>query len=47
VDVDDVYEITDILPASMKEKYSILVAPADNIEEDEIHLGYFKLSMFQ
>ena len=27
VDVDDVYEITDILPATAKEKYSLLVSP--------------------
>ena len=47
VDVDDVYEISDILPATAKEKYSIVVSPAVSIPEDEIHLGYFKLSMFQ
>lgn len=47
VDVDDIYEIKDILPASVKEKYSILVTPDDSIAEDEINLGYFKLSMFQ
>jgi len=47
VDVDDVYEITDILPIAMKEKYAVVVYPADRILEDEIHLGYFKLSMFQ
>jgi len=47
VDVDDIYEITDILPVGVKEKYSILVTPADSLAEDEIHLGYFKLSMFQ
>ena len=47
VDVDDVYEITDILPASAKEKYSLLVSLANSLIEDEIHLGYFKLSMFQ
>ena len=46
VDVDDVYEITDILPPATKEKYSIVVSPAGNVAEDEIHLGYFKLSMF-
>ena len=46
VDVDDVYEITDILPAATKEKYSIVVSPAENVAEDEIQLGYFKLSMF-
>ena len=47
VDVDDVYEITDILPVETKEKYSLLVTPAGSIPEDEINLGYFKLSMFQ
>jgi len=47
VDVDDIYEITDILPAVTKEKYSLLITPSDSLAEDEIHLGYFKLSMFQ
>ena len=49
VDVDDVYEIADILGSDLKERYGILVTPAkeDSIAEDEIHLGYFKLSMFQ
>ncbi len=47
LDVDDIYEITDILPADAKDKYSLLVTPADSLVEDEIHLGYFKLSMFQ
>src|SRR6188474_1210982 len=43
VDVDDVYKITDILPAAAKEKYSLLVSPAVSLAEDEINLGYFKL----
>jgi len=47
VDVDDIYEITDILPVGTKEKYSLLITPAGSLAEDEIHLGYFKLSMFQ
>jgi len=46
VDVDDVYEIADILPATVKEKYSLLVSPADSFAEDEMNLGYCKLSMF-
>ena len=46
VDVDDVYEIKDILDTETKEKYSLLVTPADSIAEDETHLGYFKLNMF-
>lgn len=47
VDVDDAYEITDILPPVAKEKYSILVTPDNSLAEDELNLGYFKLSMFQ
>ncbi|PZR28634.1 MAG: DUF1543 domain-containing protein [Citrobacter freundii] len=44
IDVDDIYNIEDILPASVKERYSILLEPVDPGEqEDEIHLGYFKL----
>jgi len=46
VDVDEVYEIADILSKDTKEKYSITITPEDNLQEDEIHLGYFKLSMF-
>lgn len=47
VDVDDVHEITDILPLSAKEQYKLLITPAESLAEDEIHLGYFKLSLFQ
>jgi len=47
VDVDDIYEIADILPATAKEKYSLLVSPADSLDEDKMNLGYFKLTMFQ
>ncbi|HEU4859878.1 MAG TPA: DUF1543 domain-containing protein [Chitinophagaceae bacterium] len=47
VDVDDVHEITDILPVSTKEKYKLLITPDESLAQDEIHLGYFKLSIFQ
>ena len=47
IDVDDAYEITDILSAAAKEKYSILVTPTGSLADDELNLGYFKLSMFQ
>src|SRR5258706_1262041 len=41
VDVDDAYEITDILNEKTKEHFSILVSPCDQdaVVEDEIHLG--------
>ena len=43
VDVDDAYEITDILSPSLKQKYSITILPAPDAKPDEMHLGYFKL----
>lgn len=44
VDVDDLYEIQDILPADIKAQYVIDIQPAEvSQEEDAIHLGYFKL----
>lgn len=44
VDVDDVYEIEDILPASFKEKYVISIEAGESVVKDEWHLGYTKLS---
>lgn len=43
VDVDDIHEITDILPSSVKDRYSLVLSRADNFTEDEIHLGYLKV----
>lgn len=44
VDVDDVFKIADVLPASVKEKYSIAISAAADfsIPDDELHLGYVK-----
>jgi hypothetical protein len=44
IDVDDLYQIEDILPAAQKEKYSITISPSADLAEDEMHLGYIKLS---
>jgi hypothetical protein len=44
VDVDDLYEIEDILSAEQKEKYRISIVPAEGLAEDEFHLGYLNLS---
>ena len=43
IDVDDIYEIEDILSSHLKEKYSIQIAKAENEAEDELHLGYLKI----
>ncbi len=43
IDVDDIYDITDILPLRVKDKYTILLKPANVIKADSIQLGYMKL----
>jgi hypothetical protein len=43
VDVDDVYAIEDILPAHLQQQYNIVIKPAVNTIEDDLHLGYFQL----
>ncbi len=44
VDVDDLYEITDILPLHIKEKFSLLITEDKELPEDTFHLGYTVLS---
>lgn len=44
VDVDDLYEIEDILPAHIKEKYTLQITIRYGIPKDEWKLGYTKLS---
>jgi hypothetical protein len=44
IDVDDIYEIEDILPSSLKKEYNIVLTKADILNEDTLHIGYFPLS---
>lgn len=44
VDVDDVYEIADILPLAIKDQYSLVIEKqSGNLPEDELHIGYVTL----
>jgi len=45
IDVDELYEIEDLLTAPQKEKYRIAISTRIDEKEDEIHLGYLKLSV--
>ena len=47
IDVDELYEITDILSAQQKEKYTIELTPGVDLVEDEFHLGYLKMSLLE
>ena len=44
IDVDDLYEIKDILAPAQKERYEIGLSPEENLPEDLLHLGYFKVN---
>ncbi|TCJ17801.1 DUF1543 domain-containing protein [Flaviaesturariibacter flavus] len=44
IDVDDVDAIEDILPAALRARYRILLRPSAAGSEDEVHLGYLRLS---
>ena len=47
VDVDDLYEIEDILPTTIKENYCIEIEQVADSEKDQWHLGYTKLSSLE
>lgn len=43
IDVDDIYEIEDILPSHLKKNYCIHLTKTNAANEDELHLGYLKI----
>ncbi len=44
IDVDDAYQIEEILPGTIKEKYRIKISAQNDCPViDELHLGYFRL----
>jgi hypothetical protein len=47
VDVDDIYAIEDILPKELTAQYKLQLEKATELKEDELHLGYFKLSKIE
>jgi len=47
IDVDDLYQIEDILSPAQKQQYQIELIPAGDLTEDLIHLGYLKLSQLE
>ncbi|PWU00662.1 MAG: DUF1543 domain-containing protein [Bacteroidetes bacterium] len=44
VDVDDIYEIEDILSESVKTKFEIKLEKSENLIPDEPHVGYVAIS---
>lgn len=44
VDIDELYQVKDILADDLKTKYSIQLTSGGTGASDELHLGYFKLN---
>lgn len=44
IDVDDVFEIADVLPLGVKNKFRLQLEAATDDAADEMHLGYLPLS---
>ena len=48
IDVDDAYMVEDMLPADVRNQYGIQIEEdVENSREDELHIGYLKLSKLQ
>ncbi len=47
IDVDDLYQVEDILPHEVKNKYSIILTGAGNMLHDELHIGYLTIDKLQ
>ncbi|HTK17885.1 MAG TPA: DUF1543 domain-containing protein [Mucilaginibacter sp.] len=47
IDVDDLYQIEDILSPEQKALYQINIEPASDLPADPVHLGYLKLSTLE
>jgi hypothetical protein len=45
VDVDDVVEVEEILPAAVREQYALQYEELNGLSADHMYLGYYKLSM--
>lgn len=43
VDIDDVVLVKDILTKAIKSKYQLKLTHAPDAQDDELHIGYFKL----
>ena len=48
LDIDDIFNVSDILPEKMKEKYSIVLVKSDaENQENPMGLGYLKIDKIQ
>jgi len=44
IDIDNAYKVQDILSPEFKENFQLKITKQENIAEDELHIGYLKIS---
>lgn len=44
VDVDDLHNVNDILADVFRQQYAIQITEAENLTQDQLHIGYLKIS---
>jgi len=47
IDVDDIYQVEDILPGEIKNKYTIVLSAANRPMPDALHIGYVTIDKLQ
>lgn len=47
IDVDDIYNVNDILNRETKQHYSLQISISDVVPEDQLHIGYLKLEKLE
>ncbi|WP_310556122.1 hypothetical protein [Flavobacterium sp.] len=44
IDIDDIYNVKEILELDLKEKFGLKITKSQStLEEDKLHIGYLKL----
>ena len=45
IDVDDIYNVADIVDKQFKEQYTLKITKSETVlKEDDLHIGYLKLN---
>lgn len=44
IDVDDIYKVSDILPAETKSRFGLKFIRSEDVPQDELHIGYVQIS---
>ena len=47
IDVDEIYQVEDLLSSEIKERYKLIINDSVQVVQNEIHLGYLKLSKIE